>query len=200
MTENNKCLVCTSPHREWIEQQSEEGRSARDLSKALKDKYNVDISHSSISNHLSKHMDGDSEMQRLEQRIRNLEIFMSLTLPPETFLTWIPKIPRSGDAPSQSVSYRNSYMQTIPNPETIESESISILSTISARMDNDEAERDRKQKEQWAREKAERDRLAKIARDEREEGERKAREAAELIEIEKMRKSVKEFDSRPKII
>ena len=51
-------------------------------------------------------------------------------------------------APSNSiVSYRNSFMQTIPNPETIEAESIAILTGISARMDVEESERDQQQKE-----------------------------------------------------
>ncbi len=197
---SGKCSICVSKYREWIEEQHENGKPLREISKELEEQFSEVISHVAIGNHINKHMGGESEMTVLEQRVRNLEIFMSLTLPPETFLTWIPKIPRSGDAPPQSVSYRNSYMQTIPNPETIESESIAILSTISGRMDKEESERDRQQKEQWAREKAERDRLAKIERDEQEAAQKKAREEAELIEIEKMRKSVKEYDSRPKNI
>lgn len=195
MRENNKCLVCTTPHREWIEQQSEEGRSARDLSKALKDGYDVDISHSSISNHLSKHMDGDSEMAELEARIRNLEIWMGSALPPETFVTWFSKLGKSRDERPHRVSYRNSYMQTVPNPETIHTASLAILRDISARMDETEAEQDRQQKEAWAREKAERDRLAKLARDEQEEAQKKARAEAKRVEIETMREQVNAYDN-----
>lgn len=202
MTENNKCLVCTTPHREWIEEQSEEGRSARDLSKALKDKYNVDISHSSISNHLNKHMGGDKAdiMAELEPRIRNLERWMSQALPGSSFVTWIPKFPGPGEAHHYDIRDRAAYLTTIPNPESLNAEVIAIRTSISTEMDRDEAERDRQQKEVWAQEKAARDRLAKLARDEEEAAQKKASEESKRIEIETMRKTVKEYDSRPKTI
>jgi hypothetical protein len=135
-------------------------------------------------------------MAVLEQRLRNLEVWMDSALGLETFLTWIPKLP--GTSGQQTVSYRNTYMQTIPDPEKIEAESIAILSTISARMDEEEAERDRQQKEVWAREKKERDRLTKIAYDEQEAAQKKIAEEAKRVEIEKMRKSVEEYDRKSK--
>jgi hypothetical protein len=130
----------------------------------------------------------------LEQRLRNLEVWMSSALGPETFLTWIPKLP--GTSGQQTVSYRKTYIQTIPNPETIEAESIAILSTISGRMDKEELERDTRQKEVWSRAKSERDRLAKIVHDEEEAARKKAMDEAKRIEIEEMRKSVEAYDNK----
>jgi hypothetical protein len=196
---SGKCSVCTSEHKGWIEEQHENGKPLRDISKGLEEQFSESISYVAIGNHVNKHMGGESDRTaELEQRIRNLEVWMSSALGPETFLTWIAKIPKPGEVHPQTLSYRNSYMQTIPNPETIEAESIAILSTISGRMDKEEFERDTRQKETWAQEKAERDRLAKKVSDEQEAARKKASEEAKHAEIEEMRKSVKEYDSRPK--
>lgn len=198
MTEN-KCLVCNSAQRKWIEEQHGNGKPLRDISKELEEQFSESISHVAIGNHMNKHMNSEADiMAELMQRVRNLEIWMGSALPAETFLTWFSKLARSRDPTPHTVSYRNSYMQTIPNPEAIHSESIAIISAISARMDEDEAGRDRAQKDVWAREKAERDRVAKIARDEQEAAQKKASDEAKRIEIEKMREEVVEFDKKSK--
>jgi hypothetical protein len=196
---NEKCVICESGHSTWVNEQHDAGLSTRQIAAELKEKFGLSVSHVSIATHLN-HGDKSDRTEQLEARIRNLEIWMSSALGPETFLTWIPKIPRGGMPSQQTLSYRNTYMQTIPNPETIQAESIAILSTISAGMDEEEVERDRQQKEVWAQEKKERDRRAKILSDEQEAARKKASEEAKRVEIEEMRKSVKEYDSRPKTI
>lgn len=191
---NRKCVICDGGHSEWVDEQHKAGVSTREIAKALEAEFGLSVSHVTVSSHLN-HGDKSDRTAVLERRIRNLEVWMGSALPPETFLTWSPKIPRSGDASPHTISYRNSYIQTIPNPETIKEESLAILSTISAEMDRDEAERDRQQKEVWAQEKAERDRLAKIAHDEQEVAREKAREKAERIKIESMREQVNAYDN-----
>ena len=193
-----KCIICDGGHSTWVNEQHDAGLSTRQIAAELKEKFGLSVSHVSVAAHLNH---GDSDrMAVIEARVRNLEVWMRSALGPETFLTWIAKIPKPGDVHPQTLSYRNSYMQTIPNPETIEAEGLAILSTISGRMDKEEFERDTRQKETWAREKAERDRLAKKSRDEQEAAKRKIAEEEKHAEIEEMRKTVKEYDSRPKNI
>jgi hypothetical protein len=194
-----KCSICESGHGEWVDSQHKAGSSTREIAAELKEKLGLSVSHVTIASHLN-HDDKSDRTAVLEARVRNLEVWMSSALGPETFLTWLPKLAKPGEVHPHTLSYHHSYMQTIQNPEKIEAESIAILSTISGRMDKEECERDRQQTEVWAREKAERDRLAKIAHDEQESAGRKIAEEAKRIEIEKMRKSVKEYDSIPKSI
>ena len=194
---NGKCVICESGHGEWVDSQHKAGLSTREIAKALEAEFGLSVSHVTVASHLN-HGDKSDRIEQLEARIRNLEVWMGSALGPETFLTWIPKIPKPGEVHPQTLSYRNTYMQTIPNPETIEAESIAILSTISGRMDKEEFERDRQQKEAWAEEKETRDRLAKKSRDEQEAAKRKIAEEEKHAEIEEMRKTVKEYDKKTK--
>jgi hypothetical protein len=196
---NEKCIICESGHGEWVDSQHKAGLSTRQIAAELKEKFGLSVSHVTVASHLN-HGDKSDRMAVLEARIRNLEVWMSSALGPETFLTWLPKLAKPGEVHHHTLSHHHSYMQTIPNPETIQAESIAILRTISEGMDEEEAERDARQKEIWMKEKAERDIRAKVLSDEQEAARKKASEEAKRVEIEEMRKSVKEYDSRPKSI
>ena len=50
-----KCKCCISPHKDFIESLLAKGISTRKVSKRLKEKYDVYISHSSINNHRKYH-------------------------------------------------------------------------------------------------------------------------------------------------
>ena len=190
---NGKCSICESEHGEWVDTQHKAGLSTREIAKALEAEFGLSVSHVTVASHLN-HGDKSDSIEQLKVRVRNLERWMSQALPGSPFVTWVPKFPGPGEVHHYDIRDRAAYLMTIENAESLEAEVTAIRTSISAGMDRDEAGRGRQQKEAWAREKAERDRVAQQEREEREEAQKKARDEAKRIEIEKMREEVNAFD------
>lgn len=51
-----KCKVCMSPYLDYINSELNKGKSSYEVSRLLKDKHDVDISHDSINDHRKNHL------------------------------------------------------------------------------------------------------------------------------------------------
>ena len=52
---DGRCNVCRSPHRSFVEDSLNKGMTTRQVSKELKDRFRISISHSSIARHYKNH-------------------------------------------------------------------------------------------------------------------------------------------------
>ena len=187
-----KCSICVSKYREWIEEQHCNGKPLRDISKELEVQFGESISHVAIGNHVNKHMGGDSEMQRLEQRIRNLEVWMLNAIPDTNLGAWHEH--NAGSDTTYTLSSGTVYRSTIPNPEGLESEKAALTAAVVNKY-KAEAE---KAREAQRKEAIKRNETIAAEKREREEQARRAKELEEREHIDGLRREVDAYDRKSK--
>ena len=189
---SGKCSICVSKHKGWIEEQHENGKPLRDISKELEEQFGEVISHVAIGNHINKHMGGDSEMQRLKARLENLELWVSKSIPAETAVTWF----EHGTQGEQefSISNHTLYKSTIPDFDGLSAKEEALKAEIVSKHKEESAAR----KEQQRREAVKRNEAIAAEKREREEQAKRAKELEEKERIDRLREQVAEFDKKTK--
>ena len=188
-----KCSICVSKHREWIEEQHEAGKPLRDISKEMEEQFGESISYVAIGNHVNKHMGGESDRTAvLEQRIRNLELWMATAIPDITSVTWHEH--NAGGDETYSLSSGALYRSSIPNPKGLESEMAAISAALVSKHKAETAQR----KEEQRLEAVKRNEAIAAEKQEREEQAKRAKDKEEKERIHKMREEVAEFDRNAK--
>lgn len=187
---SGKCSICVSKYREWIEEQHGNGKPLRDISKELEEQFGESISHVAISNHINKHMGGDSDRtEQLEARVRNLEMWMAKAIPATTALTWFEHGPRGDE--KFSISDYTLYKSSIPDFDALAAEEAALKSEIVSKHKAARAKRE----EQQRREAVKRNESIAAEKREREEQAKKARAKIEKQRIDKLREEVHRYDN-----
>jgi hypothetical protein len=185
---NGKCVICESEHGEWVDSQHKAGLSTREIAKALEAEFGLSVSHVTVASHLN-HGDKSDRTAELEQRIRNLELWMATAIPDITSVTWHEH--NAGGDETYSLSSGALYRSSIPNPKGLESEMAAISAALMSKHKEESAAR----KEQQRREAVKRNESIAAEKREREEMAERARAKIEKERIELLRKEVSAYDN-----
>ena len=185
---NGKCVICESGHSEWVNEQHKAGLSTREIAKALEAKFGLSVSHVTVASHLN-HGDKSDIMAALEQRIRNLEIWMAGAIPDVVSVTWHEHSAHSDE--TCSLSSGALYRSTIPNPKGLEPEMAAIRAALVSKHKTARAQKEEQQRLEAVR----RNEAIAAEKREREEMAKRAQEEEERERINTLRKEVAEYDN-----